>query len=90
MRKSRLLERLLLALALLPFVVVFALLATGMVRTYRSPTGSMQSLLQLRCHDGEGGSGQRRRREIELEVEAVQLERQLLVEAPREYFTIEK
>ena len=47
MRKSRLLERLLLALALLPFVVVFALLATGMVRTYRSPTGSMEPAIPI-------------------------------------------
>ncbi|HEV7572103.1 MAG TPA: signal peptidase I [Thermoanaerobaculia bacterium] len=41
MTKPSLLERLLIALGVLPFVILFALLATGMVRTYRNLTGSM-------------------------------------------------
>jgi signal peptidase I len=41
MTKPSLLERLLIALGVLPLVVLFALLATGMLRTYRNLTGSM-------------------------------------------------
>jgi signal peptidase I len=41
MTKPPLLERLLIALGLLPFVVLVALWSTGMVRTYRNLTGSM-------------------------------------------------
>jgi signal peptidase I len=41
MTKPPLLERLLIALGVLPFVVLFALLATGTVRIYRNLTGSM-------------------------------------------------
>jgi len=47
MTKPSLLERLLIALAALPFVVLFALLATGMVRTYRNVTGSMDPTLPI-------------------------------------------
>jgi len=45
--KPPLLERLLLALALLPFVILFALLATGKVATYRSLTGSMDPTIPI-------------------------------------------
>jgi len=41
------LTRLLIALAALPFVILFALFATGMVRTYRNVTGSMTPTLPL-------------------------------------------
>jgi signal peptidase I len=47
MTKPSLLERLLIALAVLPFVILFALLATGIVRTYRSPTGSMEPTIPI-------------------------------------------
>jgi signal peptidase I len=47
MTKPSLLERLLIALAALPFVILFALFATGMVRTYRNVTGSMTPTLPL-------------------------------------------
>jgi signal peptidase I len=47
MTKPSLLERLLIGLAMLPFVVLFAVLATGMVRTYRNVTGSMDPTLSL-------------------------------------------
>jgi len=47
MSKPSLLERLLIALAVLPFVVLFALLATGTVRTYRNLTGSMEPAIPI-------------------------------------------
>jgi signal peptidase I len=47
MPKPSLLERLLLALAVLPFVVLFALLATGMVGTYRTLTASMNPTIPI-------------------------------------------
>jgi signal peptidase I len=47
MTRPSLVERLLIALAMLPFVVLFALLATGMVRTYRNVTGSMDPTLPM-------------------------------------------
>ncbi|HEV7487964.1 MAG TPA: signal peptidase I [Thermoanaerobaculia bacterium] len=46
MTKS-LLERLLIALAVLPFVILFALLATGTLRTYRNLTGSMDPTIPI-------------------------------------------
>ncbi|HEX3579491.1 MAG TPA: signal peptidase I [Thermoanaerobaculia bacterium] len=47
MSKPPLLARLLIALAILPFVIVYGLLATGMVRTYRSLTGSMDPTIPV-------------------------------------------
>ncbi|MBV8544216.1 MAG: signal peptidase I [Acidobacteria bacterium] len=47
MSKPSLLERLLIALAVLPFVILFGLLATGTVRTYRNLTGSMEPTIPI-------------------------------------------
>jgi signal peptidase I len=47
MTKPALLERLLIALAVLPFVILVALLATRTLRTYRIPTGSMHPAIPM-------------------------------------------
>jgi signal peptidase I len=47
MTKRSPLERFLLALGVLPFVVFFVVLATGMVRTFRNVTGSMAPTLPM-------------------------------------------
>ena len=50
MSKPSLLERLLIGLPLLLFVILFALAATGTVRTYRNTTGSMTPTIPMGDH----------------------------------------